>query len=97
MIKKKMKIKELLKKKNENRLIIIIGLFIIILIIVGWGIDKILINKAIDEREIKIVLSKEISACQKGCNNMFNIIPNELNKNISVFNCLEYCNRHYDE
>ena len=85
--------KELLNKENENRLVIIIGLIIIILIIIGFGINKMIIEREINKR---IDYSK-VNACQKGCNDMARMLSTELQKEIDVFPCLEFCNRHYYE
>ena len=88
------KIKELLKKENENRAVLYIGIIIVILIVLGGVVNKIVIDRALGEREQQIEYSKEITACQKGCNKMRSI--NEINDS-NVFPCLEFCNKYYGD
>ena len=88
-----MTLKELLNKENENRLVIIIGLTIIVLIIIGFGINKMIIERELDKR----IDYSQVNACQNGCNDMARMLSAELKKEIDVFPCLEFCNRAYYE
>ena len=74
-------------------LFLYIGLVIIVLVILGGIFNKVIVEKAIARQEIQIEYSKEITACQKGCNKMRSM--NNLNDS-NVFPCLEFCNKYYE-